>query len=33
VLIGVGLIYWLFTTFGSMESSTPQVNPPVGPVQ
>jgi len=33
VLIGVGLIYWLFTSFGSTDSSTPQSNPSIGPVQ
>lgn len=33
VLVGVGLIYWLFKTFGSMDSSVPQGNQPVGPAQ
>jgi hypothetical protein len=33
VLVGMGLIYWLFTTFGSTDSSLPQTSPPTGPPQ
>jgi hypothetical protein len=33
VLVGVGLIYWLFRSFGTKDSSVPQENQPVGPTQ
>jgi len=33
MLVGVGLIFWLFTTFGSMESSVPRSKQPTGPPQ
>jgi uncharacterized protein YjeT (DUF2065 family) len=33
VLVGVGLIYWLFKSFGSMDSTVPEGNQPVGPAQ
>jgi TolB-like protein len=33
LLLGIGLIFWLFTTFGWMKSSAPQTIPPVGPPQ
>jgi hypothetical protein len=33
LLLGTGLIFWLFTTLGSMKSSAPRTIPPVGPPQ
>jgi TolB-like protein len=33
LLLGIGLIFWLFTTFGSTKGPLPQTTPPVGPPQ
>ena len=33
LLLGIGFIFWLFTTFGSMKSSVPQTTSPVDPPQ